>query len=412
MTGRTVRTSTENAASRELRRARFSVSAVFMIHAAAFGTWATRIPAVKHHVGIGNGRLGIALTGLAIGLFVGTRVAGGIVDRYGSGPAIRVATLVLCAVLIGPALADSLPALAAALVVLGAVGGFLDVAMNAHTVVVERGYGRPIMSSVHGLWSLGLLVGALAGAGAAGLDLDPRLHFAIVAVALVPPALLALGGLLPARADSLPAETRHGADSIRPSLLLPAVLLLGLVAFSSFFGEGAAGDWSAVYMRDNLHTSPGVAAGAFAAFSCAMAACRFVSDRLQTRFGPVALVRTGSLIAACGLGLGLMIDRPVAGIAGFALLGVGFAPVVPITFSAAGNTGLGPTGVILGRVVTMGYLGSIVGPVLIGGLSQLTGLRAALVLLVVFGLVITVAAGSLSSAAGGTRVATPAWPGA
>src|SRR5207247_8512184 len=132
---------------------------------------------------------------------------------------------VLCALLIGPALADRLAALAAALFVLGAIGGFLDVAMNAHTVVVERGYGRPIMSSVHGLWSVGLLIGALAGAGAAGLDLDPRLHFGIVAVALLPPTLLALGGLLPAGADSLPAEKRHTADSARASLLLPAVLL-------------------------------------------------------------------------------------------------------------------------------------------------------------------------------------------
>jgi len=383
-----------------------------MIHAAAFGTWATRIPAIKHHVGIGDGRLGIALTGLAIGLFVGTRVAGGIVDRYGSRTAIRVATLALCAVLIGPALADNLVALTAALAVLGAVGGFLDVAMNAQAVVVERGYGRPIMSSVHGLWSAGLLVGALLGAGAAGLDLDPRLHFGIVAAALVAPTLLALGGLLSATAESLPVEMRLDGDAVRPSFFIPAVLMLGLIAFSSFFGEGAAGDWSAVYLRDSLHTSSGVAAIGFAAFSCTMAACRFVSDGLQTRFGPVALVRAGSLIAACGLGLGLMIHRPVAGIVGFALLGAGFAPVVPIAFSAAGNTGLGPTGVILGRVVTMGYLGSILGPILIGGLAHLTGLRAALVAIVVLGFVITVVAGSLSSAAGGTRVATPAWPGA
>jgi fucose permease len=278
--------------------------------------------------------------------------------------------------------------------------------------VVERGYGRPIMSGVHGLWSVGLLVGALAGAAAAGLDVDPRLHFGIVAGALFPAALLAGGGLLPARADSLPAEMRSAAGAAAPSLFAPAVLLLGLVAFSSFFCEGAAGDWSAVYLRDSLETSSGLAATAFAAFSFTMAAGRFVSDRLQIRFGPVPLVRAGSLVAASGLGLGLMINDPAAAIAGFALLGLGLAPVVPIAFSAAGNTGLGPTGVILGRVVTMGYLGSIVGPILIGGVAHLTGLRGALVLLVVLALVITVAAGSLSSAAGGTRVATPAWPGA
>jgi MFS family permease len=395
-----------------LRRARLGVSAVFMIHAAAFGTWATRIPAIKHHIDIGDGKLGVALTGLAIGLFVGTRIAGGVVDRFGSRPAIRVATLLLCAVLIGPALANDLVALTVTLALLGAVGGFLDVAMNAHTVVVERGYGRPIMSSVHGLWSAGLLFGALAGAGAAGLDLDPRLHFGIVAAVLAVPATLVGRGLLAAGADSLPAELRHHPDASRPSLFLPAILLLGLVSFSSFFGEGAAGDWSAVYLHDSLDTSSGVAATGFAAFSFTMAASRFVSDGLQTRFGPVTLVRVGSLVAAAGLALGLAIHRPAAAIVGFALLGVGFAPVVPIAFSAAGNTGLGPTGVLLGRVVTMGYLGSIVGPVLIGGIAQLTGLRAALVLIVVLALVITAAAGSLSSAAGEAHVPTPAWPGA
>ncbi len=110
-----------------------------MIHASAFGTWGTRIPAIKHHVGIGNGELGLAFSGLAIGLVVGTRIAGGVVDRYGSRPAIRVATLLLCAVLIGPALANSLAALTIALFILGGVGGFLDVAMSAHAVVVERG---------------------------------------------------------------------------------------------------------------------------------------------------------------------------------------------------------------------------------------------------------------------------------
>ncbi|TMK70142.1 MAG: MFS transporter [Actinobacteria bacterium] len=191
-----------------LRRARFSVCAVFMIHAAAFGTWGTRIPAIKHHVGIGNGQLGIAFSGLAIGLVVGTRIAGVVVDRFGSRPAIRVATVLLCAVLLGPALADSLAVLTAVLFVLGGVGGFLDVAMNAHTVVVERGYGRPIMSSVHALWSVGLLIGALSGAGAAALGLDPRLHFGIVAAALLVPSFLAPARLLAAQADAVPAEAK------------------------------------------------------------------------------------------------------------------------------------------------------------------------------------------------------------
>jgi MFS family permease len=395
-----------------LRRARFSVSAVFLIHAAAFGGWATRIPAIKHRVGIDDGELGIALTGFAIGLFIGTRLAGGIVDRFGSRTAIRAAILVLCAVLVGPALADTLAALTAALVVLGIVGGFIDVAMNAQAVAVERGYARPIMSGLHGLWSAGLLAGALVGTGAAAIDASLKLHFGVVALALAVPAVLALRGLLTAGAEALPAEMGATDVPMRPPLLMPAVLMLGVVAFSSFVGEGAAGDWSAVYLRDSLDTSSAVATTAFVAFSCAMAACRFASDRLSARFGPVAVVRAGSLIAAGGLGLGLMVHRPSAGVAGFALLGAGLAPVVPITFSAAGNTGLGPTGVILGRVVTIGYVGSIVGPILIGALAQAVGLRTALVLPVALAGVIAMAAGSTVSAVGGTRMSTPAWPGA
>ncbi|TMK28352.1 MAG: MFS transporter [Actinobacteria bacterium] len=395
-----------------LRRARFSVAAVFLIHAAVFGTWATRIPAIKHHIGINDGQLGIALAGLAVGLFIGTRLAGVTVERFGSRPAIRTAILVLCAALIGPALAGNLLALTVALAVLGVLGGFVDVAMNAQAVIVERGYGRPIMNSLHGLWSVGLLAGSVIGAGAAALNVSTKLHFGLVGAGLVAPAVLALGGLLAAGAEALPAELGRHEPSERPLLLQPVVLLLGLIAFSSFSAEGAAADWSAVYLRDSLHTGAGFAASAFVAFSCAMAACRLLSDRLTARFGPVLVVRTGSLVAGFGLGLGLMVHRPSAGVAAFALMGVGLAPVVPLTFSAAGNTGLGPTGVILGRVVTMGYLGSIVGPIVIGALAQAVGLRSALLLLVALTLVIAGTARFTSFAAGGTRLSTPAWPGA
>jgi MFS family permease len=395
-----------------LRRARISVGAVFLIHAVVFGSWAPRLPAIKHHVGIDNGGLGVALGGMAVGLFLGTRLAGRAVDRYGSRPPIRVGVLVLCATLLGPALAHSLATLTIALALLGVAGGFLDVAMNAQAVVVERGYGRPIMSSLHGLWSVGLMAGGVGAAVAAAVGASPTLQFAVVAGVLVVPAVVMLRGLLSADAEALPEELEAANARTAPSLLAPSVLLLGLIAFSSFIGEGAAADWSAIYLHDNLGTSAAVAAVAFIAFSVTMAASRFASDRLSERFGPVAVVRAGGLVAAAGLGVGLAVQEPVAGVVAFALLGAGFAPVVPITFSAAGNTGLGPTGVILGRVVTTAYIGSIVGPVAIGALAQAIGLRAALFLPVILALVIAALADHVSSAAGGTRVSTPAWPGA
>jgi len=192
-----------------LRRARVSVGSVFAIHAAVFGSWAPRIPAIKHHVGVDDGGLGIALTGMAIGLFAGTRAAGRIVDRFGSRGAIRVAAVGLCALLVAPALANDLPTLTGALLVLGATGGFLDVAMNAQAVAVERGYGRPIMSSLHGLWSVGLLAGSGGAAIAAAAGASPRLHFAIVAVVLAVASLLLLRDLLPAEAEEQEIGRAH-----------------------------------------------------------------------------------------------------------------------------------------------------------------------------------------------------------
>ena len=393
--------------SASLRRARISVGSVFLIHAAVFGSWAPRIPAIKHHVGVGDGGLGVALTGMALGLFAGTRLAGRVVDRFGSRRAIRVAALALCAALIGPAVADSLATLTVVLAVLGVAGGFLDVAMNAQAVAVERGYGRPIMSGLHGLWSVGLLAGALGAAGAAAAGASPTLHFALVAVALAAASLALLDGLLTAGAEALPDDDGGAGLTGRQLLLAPAVLLLGLIAFSSFIGEGSAADWSAVYLRDDLDSSHAFAAAAFAAFSFAMAASRFAADRLSERFGPTVVVRTGSLVAAGGLGLGLGLAEPAAAVIGFGLLGLGLAPVVPITFSAAGNTGLGPTGVILGRVVTIGYLGTIVGPVVIGALADVVGLRTALLVPVVLAVLVALLAGHASSAAGGTSAGAP-----
>jgi MFS family permease len=395
-----------------LRRARISIGSVFLVHAAVFGSWAPRIPAIKHHVGVGDGGLGAALTGMAIGLFAGTRIAGRVADRFGSRAAIRVGTPLLCASLIGPAVADDLASLTAVLVVLGVLGGFLDVAMNAQAVAVERGYARPIMSSLHGVWSVGLLAGSGGAAVAAAAGASPTLHFALAAAVLAVPAVLLLRDLLRPEAEPATAGAAAAPAAGVRLLLAPAVLLLGLIAFSSFVGEGSAADWSAVYLHDDLHAGGALAATAFLAFSLTMAASRFTADRLVARFGPTPVVRTGGIVAACGLAAGLAIHRPAAAVTAFALLGLGLAPVVPITFSAAGNTGLGSTGVVLGRVVTIGYVGSIVGPVAIGALAAAIGLRTALLLPVALALVVAGSARHAGTAAGATTEPAAAWPGA
>jgi MFS family permease len=391
-----------------------AVSVAFLVNGAAIANWVPRIPAVKAALGTSDGPLGLALLGLGVGAAAALLAAGRVVARFGSRPVTRAAGIALCAALLGPGLAGNLPMLALSLALFGAASGLMDVAMNAHGALVERFYGRPVMASLHGLWSVGGLVGAITGGLAARAGWTPAGHFAVAALCLG--ALLVAGTwrLLPASMDvarasldppgnprrvprthAAPGEGRRGS---RMAWTRP-LLLLGVVGFSSFFGEGSAHDWSAIYMHDVLGTSPGMAAAAFAAFSLAMATVRFAGDRLSARFGPVRLVRASGLVAAVGFGLGLLAHQPLAGVVGFALLGVGLACVVPVTFSAAGHLGGDLAGVAISRVAAISYLASFAGPPIIGLVADLVGLSVALAIPVALAGVVALCARAVATAA-------------
>jgi MFS family permease len=401
-----------------------AVSVAFLVNGAAIANWVPRVPAVKAALGTSDGPLGLALLGLGVGAAVALLAAGRVVARFGSRPVTRVAGIALCAALLGPGLAGNLPMLALSLALFGAASGLMDVAMNAHGALVERWYGRPIMASLHGLWSVGGLVGAVTGGLAARAGWTPARHFAVAALCLG--ALLVAGTwrLLPASLDAAgagpsgrttpgapdaaaappthPGTRSGGMRGAPPPAVMPwsrPLLLLGVVGFSSFFGEGSAHDWSAIYMHDVLGTSPAMAAAAFAAFSLAMAVVRFGGDRLSARFGPVRLVRASGLVAAVGFGLGLLVHQPLAGVVGFALLGVGLACVVPVTFSAAGHLGGDLAGVAISRVAAISYLASFAGPPIIGLVADLVGLSVALAIPVALAGVIALCARAVATAA-------------
>jgi MFS family permease len=382
-----------------------AVSVAFLVNGAVIASWVPRVPAVKAAMGTSDGPLGLALLGLGVGAAASLVVAGRVVARFGSRPVTRVTGIAVCAALVGPGLAGSLPALAVTLALVGAASGLMDVAMNAHGALVERGYGRPVMASLHGLWSVGGLVGAVAGGLAARAGWSPARHFAVAALCLGVTLVVGTRRLLPASLDVAPAVTAPGPRGRRPrgrGSGLPwsrPLLVLGVIGFSSFFGEGSAHDWSAVYLHDVLGTSAGMAAAGFAAFSLAMASVRFAGDRLSARFGPVRLVRASGLVAAVGLGLGLLAHHPLAGVAGFALLGVGLACVVPVTFSAAGHLGGGLAGVAISRVAAVSYLATFTGPPVIGLVADQVGLTVALAIPVLLAGVVALCARAVATAA-------------
>ncbi|HYU57686.1 MAG TPA: MFS transporter [Actinomycetota bacterium] len=350
------------------RAARISIALAFAIHAAAAGTLGPRIPALKARSALSDGDLGIALTAFAAGLFAGARLAAPLLRRAGSRRVIRLGTPVLCAALAFTGAVRGLVALAAALALFGALSGLLDVANNAQAVAVERSYGRPIISGIHATWSAGLLVSGAVGAILAALDVPLPVNVATMATLLAAVSFPALRALLPTE----PRDS-SGEGGPPPRRMIP---ILGAVAFASFMVEGAAVDWSAVHLRDSLGASAGVAGVGFAAFAGGMTVSRLVADRAVRLLGPTKVVRTAGVVGGAGFAAAALAGATGMAVVAFALVGVAMAPVVPEVFSAAGNAPRGH--VVLGWVATMGYVGAVLGPAVIGAVAEWTSLRTAL----------------------------------
>lgn len=378
---------------RRARRARVAVSFVFFAHGALFGTWVARIPAVKGELGLGEAQLGLALFGAALGTLLALPVAGVVTARRGSRAGTVWGLPVFAALLPVLALAPGLPALFLALFAFGAAAAMLDVAMNAHSLAVERERERPILSTVHAGWSFGGLAGAALGGAAAAAGLEPLGHFLLAAALLGLPWLALSRLLLPPDVDR-PEEPPRFA---RPPRRLAALAVLG---FCGLFAEGAAADWSAVYLDESVGSGAGVAALAYACFSVAMAVTRLAGDRITSRWGPVAVTRAGGLVAAAGLASALVAGSVPAALAAFACMGAGLATVVPIAFRAAGSMPGIPAGAGIAALTTVGYAGFLVGPPLIGAVAEATTLPVALGIVVALLLVLVSLARATRPAAG------------
>jgi MFS family permease len=361
---------------RSLRRARVATSAIFAAHGAVTGTFAARVPWVADHVGVGAGGLGIALLMPGLGAMLAMPLSGRLVHRFDLRVLVRVLMLFWCSALVLPSLPGRLVLLCAALVVYGATAGLADVAMNAHAVLVEERYGRSVMSAFHGWWSVGGLGGSAVAAVAARAGLDTRVHFAITALALMAITVVASVWLVPHRPE--PELDAPPAFALPSRLVLP----IGLVGLCAVFAEGASLDWSAVYVRDLLHSPAATAAATVSIFSICMAAARFGGDRVVRRFGPVATVRIAGVCATIGALIVVLAGHVVLAIAGFGLLGVGIAVVVPLVFAAAGRIGDHPGRSIAG-VAGIAYGSGLIAPGVIGGIAHLSSLTVSFTVIVV-----------------------------
>ncbi|HEX5740998.1 MAG TPA: MFS transporter [Pilimelia sp.] len=352
--------------------ARPAVAAFFFSLGLGFGSWAVRIPDIQCQLGLGSGALGAALLAIPVGSLVGMPLVGWWCGRSHSARVLRLSGVLFAASVALPAWVGTLGGLAAALAVLGFGNGALGVAMNVQGSLLERRIGRSIMSSFHGVFSLGGMIGALGGGAMDSTGMTARVHLSAVAGVLVTLAAVAGLGVKTAPADG-------GRPTRSLALHSRRVLAGGVGAFCVLFGEGAVTDWSAIYLKSELRAETLAGAG-YAAFAGAMALGRFGGDRLAARLGAHRLVVLGGWLGAAGITVGVLVPEPAVVVAGLGLMGAGLSVIYPQIVSAAGRAPDVSPDAAIASVSTVGYLGFLVGPPVIGGLAEFGSLRVALLL--------------------------------
>ncbi|MTI45089.1 fucose permease [Roseibium hamelinense] len=371
-------------------RARRAVAAIFFMMGTFIGVWASRIPDIKARLNLDEAQFGLLLLVMAAGAFVSFPVAGHQMDKRGAALVTKVCGCVLlgCFVLLG--FGGTVWPMAPIMFVTGFFIGALDVAMNGWGAEVEKALKKPVMSSYHGLYSLGAGVGAGAGAGAIWFGFSIPAHFVVWGGLS---CIILFFGCTAAWASDIAQSDKRKA----PILAVPtgALLFVGLIALVAALGEGAITDWAALYQINELGYAPSLSAIAFAVFSVAMVIMRLVGDRLIARFGPVLVARLSGFAAVIG---GMML---VSGYSvwvvwlGCAVMGLGYATLFPLAMSRAAADPTMSKGAALAAVATLGYGAFLFGPPVLGFIGDAFSLQIAFALVAVFSALIPLFASAL-----------------
>ncbi|KUM73532.1 MFS transporter [Streptomyces curacoi] len=363
-------------AKSDLTRLRIALTAFFALDGFLFAGWVVRIPAIKHQTGASAGALGLALLGVSAGAVLTMMLTGRLCRRHGSHQVTVVCAVLLSLSVALPPLTHSVPALGAVLLVFGAAYGGINVAFNSAAVALVTALRRPVMPSFHAAFSLGGMVGAGLGGLVAG-TLSPTRHLMGLAVIGLLVTVVAGRTLLrheppttANRALTTPDTPRRPDPRTRP-----LVIVFGLIALCTAYGEGAMADWGALHLQQDLDASPGVAAVGYSCFALAMTIGRLTGTALLERLGHGRTVVAGGATAAAGMLLGSLSPSLWAALLGYAVTGLGLANLFPVAVERAGSLA-GPSGVATAS--TLGYGGMLLGPPAIGFMADWFSLPVAL----------------------------------
>lgn len=377
---------------KNLRYNRLAVAAFYFVPGVVFASWASRIPDVKQMLHLGNGQLGSVLFAIPIGQIVMMAFSAILVSKFGSKKMLVLSTALYALILLLMGCCATVLHLIATLVLFGMTANLMNISSNTQACFVEKMYGRNIMSSFHGLWSLGGFLGGVIGAVFANLHLSIPIHFSFVLLSSL--VVIIIGQRFLVSENAVKAEEEEKPKfSFRT--LDPMLFLLGLMGFGGMFCEGTVYDWSGVYFSTVVKPDAALVRAGYVAGMGAMTFGRFVADGFVTKYGSAKVLKTcGSLILS-GLLLAAVLPYLVPATVGFLLVGFGISSSVPICYSMAGKLGTIKASFAITVVASISFFGFLVGPPVIGWLSEMTGLRIALCVAALFGLFIAFIAGKV-----------------
>lgn len=365
---------------------RIAVSCLFFMQGLCFASWTSRIPTIQQSLQLSDAALGLVLLALPAGSLVALPFSGWLVSKYGSKRVAANAMVLYGLLLVMIGFAQSVWSLVAVLAMYGIAGNTSNIAINTQAVGVEARYGRNIMASFHGLWSLAGFTAGGIGSLMIGKGILPGPHFVVMAGVIVLGMALLFKYLLP--------DEQRSQQTKQPIFVKPdrPLLLLGVIAFCCMICEGAMFDWSGIYFQKVVGAEAGWIGAGFTAFMCTMAAGRFVADRVAHRVGFKKTIQLSGVLIASGLLISVLFPYLVSAIIGFLLVGFGVSSVVPLVYSEAGKSKTMTAGMALAAVSSIGFLGFLIGPPLIGLVAGVSGLQTSFVIIAVMGLTVALMA--------------------
>ncbi|MEZ0074359.1 MFS transporter [Planotetraspora sp. GP83] len=376
--------------TRALRTARFGAILTFVLAGLMCGTFTVRLPALADKLQLSESSVGVALLAWGLGALLTMQVMRVVMARVGSRGVLRAGAPLCAAALALVAFAPSFPAVMVAATLFGMAFGAVDVAMNAQGSVVERAYGRSLMSGMHAGWCVGAISAGLLGTAAIAAGLSLTAHLTVVALGSLPLTLALSRTYLPDGRTSQPDSAAARAKA--PRARLPRVVyLLGAITFGAFMVEGAVADWNGLYLRGTLGAPEALAALGYPVFEAGMLIARLSGDRLRGRYGARGLIVASGAATAATFLVVIVAPSALAAVTGMFFVGLAVATISPMALSLAGTATADP-GPAIAQAGAMGYAGLLLGPVVIGFLSSATSMRAALVTAVVLGVLVAVVA--------------------